>query len=100
MEVELALDIDQYEGYELLATKGWNDYAYKRAYLPVVFPGLRLCIQFINKKGEEKEVGFVVIDATYSFRCRILEVYIKLEDPYFLCELVTEKNGWSGESVF
>ncbi len=30
MEVELTLDIDQYEKWELLKRKGWDEYAYKK----------------------------------------------------------------------
>lgn len=102
MEVELALDIDQYEEeyYEPLMNKGWGDYAYKRAYLPVVFPGLKLSVGFVNSKGEKSGLTFVVIDAFYYLDQRILVVYIKFdESPFLMAEMVTEENGWSKSSV-
>ena len=101
MEVELALDIDQYEEYDEygLMGKGWGDFAYKTVYLPTVFIGLGLAIDFMTSKGEENALNFVVEDVRYFFRDKLLAVYIKFDEhPILMADLITEENGWSKKS--
>ncbi|MFY9493247.1 MAG: hypothetical protein WAP55_02120 [Minisyncoccia bacterium] len=100
MEVELALDIDQYEEYESLEGKGWGDFAYKTVYLPTVFIGLRLFIDFMTSKGEKSALNFVVVDVYYFFRDKLLAVYIEFDElPMLMADLITAENGWRKKSV-
>jgi len=64
-----------------------------------VFVGLTLYIPYVDSKGEENQLTFVVTDAVYSLKHRILQVGIRLTEPDFICELVTKENGWNRGSV-